>query len=84
MRNHAGMGPLCHFIIATVSALQENNKGISVAWGPFGALRGWGPLVFELKVTLVRYATATRVEKYEEALFQAFRKIPTNIHCPTL
>ena len=29
---------------------------IFVAGGPFGALTGRGPLVFEVKVTLVRYA----------------------------
>ena len=57
VRNHAGIGPLRHFIIATISALHQNKKGIFVAGGPFGALRGRGPLVFELKVTLVRYAT---------------------------
>ena len=31
VRNHAGMGPLGHFIIATAPALQQNNKEIFVA-----------------------------------------------------
>ena len=56
-------GRLVIFIIATISALQENNKGIFVAGGPFGALRGRGPLVFELKVTSVRYATGPEHKK---------------------
>ena len=55
------MGPPGHFIIATAPTLQQNNEINSRCWGPFGALRGRGALVLELKVTLDRYATDCEV-----------------------
>ena len=70
------MGPLDHFIIARAPSLQQNNKVIFVAGGPSGALRGRGPLVFELKVTLDRYATVddvvarSRQQRFQEQQFQ--------------
>ena len=54
--------PHGHLIVATAysTALQQNDKGILAAGDTFG------PLVFELKITLVHYATEPQDKEYSK------------------